>query len=157
MPIGFISVGWGGTKVEQWLPRSTDKFDRIVMALNEVGPQGARALLWHQGESDRGTEKEKYIRMLKEVINASRIEAGWELPWGVARASFCNKGSEKIVNAQQSVIDDDPLVFEGPNTDEMIGSEWRSDGCHFNENGLTEHARGWYNSITVLLQQIIKK
>ena len=61
MPIGFISVGLGGTKVEQWLPRSTDKFDRIVMALNEVGPQGARALLWHQGESDVGIEKEKYI------------------------------------------------------------------------------------------------
>ena len=96
--------------------------------------------------------------MLKEVINASRIESGWDLPWVVARASICvNKASKKIANAQQSVIDDDPLVFEGPNTDEMIGSEWRRDGCHFNGNGLTEHARRWYNAITVLLQQIIKK
>ena len=97
--------------------------------------------------------------MLKEVINASRIEVGWELQWGVARASICNnKGSANIVNAQQSVIDDDPLVFEGPNTDEMIGSAWRQDdGWHFNENGLAEHARRWYNTITVLLQQIIKK
>ena len=158
VPVGLISVGWGGTSVGQWLPDAGDNlFSRIVLALDEVGPNGARALLWHQGESDLagGTSTEDYTVRLSEIITASRIEAGWELPWIVARASYLPNYEEsemdRIVNAQQAVIDADPLTFEGPYTDDLIGDQWRYDSVHFNELGLIEHANRWESSIIPMM------
>ncbi len=93
--------------------------------------------------------------MLSEVITASRIEAGWELPWIVARASYLpnyeTSEMEIIVNAQQAVIDADPLTFEGPYTDDLIGDQWRYDSVHFNEVGLIEHANRWDLSIVAMM------
>lgn len=158
VPVGLISVGWGGTSVGQWLPDAGDNlFSRIVLALDEVGPNGARALLWHQGESDLsgGTSTEDYTVRLSEIITASRIEAGWELPWIVARASYLPNYEasemERIINAQQAVIDADPLTFEGPYTDDLIGEQWRYDSVHFNELGLIEHANRWETSILPII------
>ncbi|MDP6378344.1 MAG: sialate O-acetylesterase [Candidatus Thalassarchaeaceae archaeon] len=162
VPIGLISVGWGATSVEQWLPTTAtgDLFSRIELALEEVGPQGARAILWHQGESDLAlkTSTEEYAQHLSEVINASRDVAGWELPWIVARASylpsFSNESLALIIDAQQLVIDNDPLTYEGPYTDDMIGGEWRYDTVHFNEAGLIEHAIRWDESIVVMMNDL---
>ena len=162
IPIGIISVGWGGTSVEQWLPStSTDGlFNRIVMALDEVGPHGARAILWHQGESDLAlnTSADVYSQRLGEIINSSRDVGGWNIPWVVARASylpsFSNKSMEQIVDGQQLVIDNDPLTYEGPYTDDMIGDEWRYDTVHFNEAGLIEHAIRWDSSISILMAEL---
>lgn len=164
VPVGIISVGWGGTKVEQWLPddNSNDPlFDRIIMALEEVGYLGARAILWHQGESDlaSGTTTEEYASMLNEVIMGSRIAAGWDIPWVVARASylpgFSVESLAEIVDAQQSVIDNDSLTYLGPDTDLLIGDSWRYDSVHFNEEGLREHARLWDISISVMMQDFL--
>ena len=164
VPVGIISVGWGGTKIEQWLPddpSSDPLFDRITMALNEVGYLGARAILWHQGESDlaSGTTTEEYESMLNEVIMGSRIAASWDIPWVVARASylpgFSAESLAEIVDAQQSVIDNDSLTYLGPDTDDLIGDSWRYDSVHFNEEGLREHARLWDISISVMMQDFL--
>ena len=164
VPIGIISVGWGGTRVEQWLPddsSSSPLFDRITMALDEVGYLGARAILWHQGESDlaSGTTTENYTLMLNEVIMGSRIAAGWDIPWAVARASYLPGYSAErlavIVDAQQAVIDNDSLTYLGPDTDNLIGSNWRYDSVHFNGEGLREHARLWDISISVLMEDFL--
>ena len=160
VPIGLISVGWGGTAVHQWLPgpSSDSLFHRIEAALDEVGPYGARAILWHQGESDLQieTSSEVYSERLGVVINTSRDHAGWDIPWVVARASylptFSNESMARIVDAQQIVIDNDPLTFEGPYTDDLIGEEWRYDGIHFNELGLIEHAMRWNTSVIGLIE-----
>ncbi len=162
VPIGIISVGWGGTSVEQWLPSTSidGLFNRIVLALDEVGPYGARAILWHQGESDLalGTSTELYSQQLEEVINSSRDVGGWDIPWIVARASylpsFSNESMEQILDGQQLVIDNDPLTYEGPYTDDLIGDEWRYDTVHFNEAGLIEHAERWNSSIAILMGDI---
>jgi hypothetical protein len=164
VPIGLISVGWGGTRVEQWLPddsSSNPLFDRITMALDEVGYLGARAILWHQGESDlaSGTRTEDYTSMLNEVIMGSRIAAGWDIPWVVARASYLPGFSAEslavIVDAQQTVIDNDSLTYLGPDTDNLIGDSWRYDTVHFNGEGLREHARLWDISISVMMEDFL--
>ena len=164
VPIGMISVGWGGTKVEQWLPDDTSSnslFPRIQMALDEVGYLGARAILWHQGESDLagGTTTENYTSMLNEVIMGSRIYANWDIPWAVARASYLPGFSEEslaeIVDAQQAVIDNDSLTYLGPDTDTLIGDSWRYDTVHFNGEGLLEHARLWDLSISVMMNDFL--
>ncbi len=154
VPVGFVSVGWGGTRVDQWLPGGT-LYPRLKDALAGLGPGGARAVLWHQGESDAAahTTGGDYAARLRAVVAASRADAGYDVAWGVARAAYLPGGSrdaEAVVRAaQQRVIDDDPLVFAGPNTDEL-GPEYRHDGVHFNEEGLRAHARGWAEAIEVL-------
>lgn len=152
VPIGFISVGVGGTRVDQWLPGGS-LYPRLRDALQTLGPDGARAVLWHQGESDyiNGTLSESYAADLSAIIAQSRIDSGFDVPWGVALASFVpgrpNPGVE-VIAGQQQVIAADPLVFTGAATDDLVGLEYRlSDLIHFNEAGLREHARRWSERI----------
>ena len=148
VPIGFLSVGYGGTPVDRWVPSQNDLFPRITDALDAVEPSGARAILWHQGESNAGgTAAEDYARMLGEVVLGSREHAGYEIPWIVARVSFVPNGDPVkmgwIIEGQNAVIADDPLTFPGPHTDDLNGTQWRYDTIHFNEAGLREHGSRW--------------
>ena len=76
VPVGFIAVGVGATSVREWLPRGArftnpptltghvtqlasgeweskgTLFESFVTRMKSAGPQGFRAVLWHQGESD---------------------------------------------------------------------------------------------------------
>ena len=148
VPIGFLSVGYGGTPVDRWVPSQNDLFPRITDALDAVEPSGARAILWHQGESNAGgTAAEDYARMLGEVVLGSREHADYEIPWIVARVSFVPNGDPVkmgwIIEGQNAVIADDPLTFPGPHTDDLNGTQWRYDTIHFNEAGLREHGSRW--------------
>ena len=151
VPIGLVSVGWGGTSVAQWLPASADKYPRLESAVKALGAGGFRAVLWHQGESDNvgGTTLAQYQDPLETVIAASRGDAGFDVPWGVARVSFLPAPGPNaaIVGAQQAVIDADELVFLGAQTDDLIGAAWRHDAVHFNGPGLTEHGSRWATAI----------
>jgi hypothetical protein len=156
VPVGFVSVGWGGTAVGQWQPDAEEQlYTRLQLALPLVGPNGARAVLWHQGESDtaEGTPTEVYAAGLNRIIAASRRDAGWDVPWGVARVGFLPGqpagAIDAITAAQDAVIAVDPLVFEGPQTDDLVGPAWRYDEVHFNEAGLREHARRWAERIAL--------
>ena len=158
VPIGMISVGVGTTTVSQWQPTTT-LYPRLREALTFLGPNGLRAILWHQGESDTlaGTSSALYATLLQNVIHASRNDAGWEVPWAVALVGFHPDGTSEneaeIVAGQRLAIAGDPLVFEGPNTDEL-GAAWRSDTVHFNEAGLREHGRRWVDTIRSLQEQL---
>jgi hypothetical protein len=154
VPIGLLSVGVGGTTVGQWQPAAADAlYLRLTWALGVVGLDGARAVLWHQGESDArsGTTAETYTQQLDTLIRQSRNDAGWAVPWIVARVGFLpgtpQAAIDAVVQGQQNVIEADPLVFEGPATDDLLGDAWRYDQVHFNEAGLREHARRWNERI----------
>jgi hypothetical protein len=150
VPVGLVSVGWGGTSVEQWLPGG-DLYIRLRDALETLGPDGARAVLWHQGETDNilNTSTADYRERLKAIIAQSRIDAGFDIPWGVAQASFVPPADidQNIIDAQQQVAAHDPLNFVGALTDDLTGPKWRPDGIHFNEMGLREHAARWHSSV----------
>ena len=159
VPIGFLSVGFGGTQVDRWVPSQNDLFPRITDALDAVEPNGARAILWHQGESNAGgTAAEDYARMLGEVVLGSREYAGYEIPWIVARVSFVPNGDPVkmgwIIEGQNAVIDEDPLTFPGPPTDDLNGTQWRYDTIHFNEAGLREHASRWDSRIATAMADL---
>ncbi|MFT7624471.1 MAG: hypothetical protein ACI9WU_003659 [Myxococcota bacterium] len=148
VPIGFVSVGWGGTSVAQWQPAAAEMlYPRLKDAVSTLGAFGFRAVLWHQGESDNasGTTAAAYQQGLETIIQASRDDAGFAVPWGVALASFlpATGSSPEIVGAQQAIADADPLVFVGAATDDLIGVAFRHDTIHFNGPGLQEHANRW--------------
>lgn len=152
VPIGLISTGWGGSAVSQWNSDGT-LYPRMGNALRYLGKNSERAVLWHQGETDMvlGTSTELYMKLMRSLIDQSRKDASWDVPWVIAGVSFMPSqqfGTElapkmKAVREAQRRLADDESIYKGPTTDNMVGPGWRSDTVHFNEKGLKEHGRRW--------------
>ena len=163
VPVATFSVGYSGTNISQWINDekggiSTNMINAINF-LNE-NADGFAGILWHQGESDKGTAEDVYYEKLNQLIDRSRAAAGDdELPWGVAIASADGNGTTyaNVTNAQLRVIADDPNIFQGVNTDEfcVIDREHASDpdyetlrgtngnSIHLSDKGLKEAGRLW--------------
>lgn len=153
LPIGLVSVGWGGTTVAQWLPEG-QLYPRLRQAMAGLGGAGGfRAVLWHQGESDAvgGTSTAAYAAALTRIISQSREDAGGAVPWLVAEVSFApglgQPPRDAVIAAQRQVIANLAGVFAGPGTDDLVGPEWRFDGIHFGAAGLTLHGRRWQEAL----------
>ncbi|HEV2692188.1 MAG TPA: sialate O-acetylesterase [Verrucomicrobiae bacterium] len=181
VPIGLVPLGVGSTSVREWLPPGDavaapsdtgrnvvlvgsnswactgELFDRITAVEKQFGPEGFRAMLWHQGESDshepvdRQITPAQYRQYLQRVIEASRAQAGWRVPWFVAQASYhspMDKGSPELRAAQKSLATDG-IALAGPNTD-TLGPEFRQNngqGVHFNARGLQRHGQMWADNV----------
>lgn len=156
VPVGFICVGVGSTTVDAWLKV---QYPRLKRAVTLPGPGGVRAVLWHQGESDSiaRTTADAYAARLRRIIERCRADAGWQVPWGVALASFhpqtkdLPEAQAAIVAGQRSVIATVPSVFAGPATDTYQARGWLADTVHFNEQGLAAHAEGWAEALEAVI------
>lgn len=155
VPVGFLCVAQGGTRTGQWAPGSRWYEERLKPAVGSFPPMGFRAVLWHQGESDSAYQASAsaYAERLGRIIKQSRIDAGWEVPWYVAEASFYPPTKlvheEPVAAGQRMVVHNDPLVFLGPTTDgfhlEDADGGKLVDNVHFNEAGLSSHAAQWFS------------
>ena len=112
---------------------------------------GARAVLWHQGESDNqlGTTAAAYQTDLNYVIARTRSDFNSSLPWVVARASYFNFVADpNIIAGQNAVINPAAQIYAGPSTDDINntttpGSRDAID-VHFNGfSSLYEVANRW--------------
>jgi len=148
VPVGVISLGVGSTQVSQWVPGAA-YYNRIRDALQLLGTNGCRAVLWHQGESDgsSGTLASDYAQRLQSIITQSRLDAGFAVPWGVAIASWLPDTSDasalQVQAGQWMVISNTPGVFKGAETDSFHLMGYLYDGIHFNTNGLKAHGAQW--------------
>jgi hypothetical protein len=185
VPIGLVACGVGSTSVREWLPKGEamaappttgahtyaigsnswastgELFDKLVFASRQAGK--FRAVLWHQGESDnhqptdREISPERYTQYLRRLIDASRAQLGWEVPWFVALASYHtpeDPGSAELRAAQKSVVAGG-IALEGPNTD-RLGPDFREAkgrGVHFNARGLQKHGLLWADAVTPWLER----
>jgi carbohydrate esterase-like sialic acid-specific acetylesterase len=177
IPVGLVPCAVGATSIRQWLPRgermtiapttgmfikpagpgvweSTGQaYDGLLSRLKPFGPHGVRAVLWHQGESDCGQARDheitgdQYRAYAVKLIQASRKDAGWKVPWFVAQVSYHGGKTplyEGIRQAQKSLWDDG-LALEGPDTDKLR-DKYRA-GVHFNGKGLKAHGRLWADMV----------
>ena len=155
VPVCFRSASLTWTEVKNWTPGVKYKkwtlYDNLVKCVGEFPKSGVRAVLWHQGESDSlaKTPAETYCNRLKTTIESLNKDAGYDLPWFVAQASF-HPGSKEpeereVANGQQ-LLWEKGVANQGPNTDEL-GQEYRSDRVHFNQKGLSAHAEGWWKAL----------
>lgn len=178
MPIGIVATGIGATSVREWLPGRTsianpptltrnvvtvgpdqwesvgNIFDGFTTRMKQLGQNGFRAVLWHQGESDanqqlpdRTLSGENYRRYMDLLIGASRKEVGWDMPWFVAQTSYHSEddpGSPDIRDAQKALWVSGTAI-EGPDTD-CLRTEYRS-GVHFNGEGLRKHGQLWAEKV----------
>jgi hypothetical protein len=172
VPVAFASTGMGASAIRFWQPdydydyadyvsyaRHNGLYEWTLNRVEQLGENGFRAILWHQGESDSShdvgvtrTTEDAYYNGLKNLILSMRADAGWDIPWYVARASVWPlpeenpNGDPNIYNAQMRIWADG-IAFEGANTD-SLGLEYRQpDGSrvHFTPAGLAAHAELWFD------------
>jgi Carbohydrate esterase, sialic acid-specific acetylesterase len=187
VPIGIAPVGAGSTSVRQWLPKgervqipaSTTRaltqvgdsewicdgklFDRMVLRMRQLGINGFRAMLWHQGESDANQSKgrtlpgAKYREYLELIVRSSRTAVGWDVPWFVAQATYhtpTDTGSPDIRAAQKSLWDDG-VAMAGPDTDTLTGDNRQNHGkgVHMSDKGLHAHAELWVEKVEEFVER----
>jgi Carbohydrate esterase, sialic acid-specific acetylesterase len=185
VPIGVACVGHGSTSVRQWLPKGDSVevlptmtkyivedpagklvsdgrlFDGLMKRVRELGPRGFRAILWHQGESDAHQKPEHaitaatYARMMTRLIEAVRAEAGWNISWFVAQASYHTPEdpSTPAIRDAQSALWRNGIALEGPDTDTLTGKlrQNNGQGVHFSVEGLQAHGRLWAEKVAAWL------
>jgi hypothetical protein len=175
VPVLFYGAGHGGTSSDQWSKSSKgEPFDGPDWILRAHGAPyralensvaiyasltGLRAVLWHQGESDPNTDFQTYYNNIKDVINKSRENSEFNnLAWVIARVSRNPDEHFGPVFGQNTLIQGFsnefvtlppvPNVFPGPNTDLIVGGEYRTDGIHFNTYaGQIEFSNAWNASL----------
>jgi hypothetical protein len=162
VPIGIASTGFGGTSTAQWQPDAKEAlFPWMMTRIQQLGPGGFRAVLWHQGESDAigGVSTDDYVTRLTNVIKASKEQAGWEFPWFVAQVSYINPEKMKIetIRTAQKKIWDSGVAFEGPDTDTLTGDNRDMDGkgIHFSPKGLKAHGEMWVEKVGAYLDKVL--
>lgn len=178
VPVGIIACGIGATSVREWLPKGVTfpnpptiesrvepladgtwaskgtAYEAFITRLKPLGPQGFRAVLWHQGESDanqkdttRTLPGKLYREHLEKIIRDSRRDIGWAAPWFVAQASYHVPGDEGSddIRAAQASLWRDAIALEGPDSDALKGKlrEREGKGVHFSGPGLREHGAQW--------------
>ncbi len=145
MPIGFACRAVGGTPSSFWLPRGGG-YSGLKTVARQLGVNGARAVLWHQGESDagRGTSAETYAANLTRTINQLNEDAGYAIPWVVALVSFHTRATPEAI---QQVAEGQRLLWHrgialpGPTTDDLLGPVYREpDQVHLNDLGKQVYA-----------------
>ncbi len=136
--------------------------------MEQLGTNGFRAVLWHQGESDahqadpqRSLPGNLYRLYMEKLIHDSRQAIGWNAPWFVARASYHDPGDAAApdIRAAQKAVCDEGFAFNGPDTDTLTGEmrERNGTGIHLSDKGLKAHAHLWFESVSPWLEQELSK
>jgi hypothetical protein len=182
VPVGLVACGIGASSVREWLPQEVKfpnpptlegrvrhladgaweadgrAYASLVGRMRALGPQGFRAVLWHQGESDanqkdptRTLPGNLYAEYLTHLLRASRRDIGWEAPWFVAQVSYHVPGDEASadIRAAQASMWRADLALQGPDSD-LLKREFREaggTGVHFNGTGLRLHAKRWVERV----------
>ncbi len=188
VPIAFASTGHSGTEVAHWIPGATNPhaglgappilYDYLKIRSQQLGKDGFRAVLWHQGENDTVTSppttSNQYFQRMTTIMKQLETDVGMpNLRWAVAQASWCKDGTYPQVNngfwGESAAVRDaqsrlwlSEKVFPGPDTDQLKDDIYRrlvsnnSRDCHFSAMGLQTVGDMWFESISKMLDQIVK-
>lgn len=163
VPIGVVVTGHGGTSVNQWQPgHDFGLFTWTLNRVNQLGPNGFRGVLWHQGESDVGSHMptEEYVLKLTHVIAEMHKAAGWDFPWFVAKVSYINPDwtRHEPMRAAHQMLWDNKIALEGPDTDTLMGDnrDYEGKGIHFGPKGLKAHGEMWAEKVGVWLDPLLE-
>lgn len=183
VPVAFVPTGWGGSSISQWQRDATSSpggagvlYTRFMNLMRYFGPNGVRAVLWHQGESDIGSTQNDYATRLLNLIQGSREAGGSPTPWLVAKVTYpndwasssldqwrtigCNGECVALRDSQRTAVRSAQgqyvgagAVFAGPDTD-TLGLVYRHDGVHFNQAGIDAEVQLWSSAINAAIQAL---
>ncbi|WP_080057851.1 sialate O-acetylesterase [Spirosoma aerolatum] len=167
VPVLFLGAALGGSSSSEWQQGATGNmgtttnssvYRRLGEALlHYVSRTGARAVLWHQGETDTyyNVNGQTYYNNINAVIEKSRQQVGSQpLAWMISRVSFNNyQTNAGIISAQNQLIANIPNAFPGPASDSIIGTANRPDGIHMKGPGLVRFTNSWDQALTTAFFQ----
>ena len=146
VPVGIASTGHGGTSIDQWNVGG-ELYNWMMVRIYQLGKNGFRAVLWHQGESDAFMPSEEYAIKMTALIKSSNYEVGWTFPWFVAHVSYHSPTatSHPLVRAAQKELWNTGIALQGPDTDTLGGDnrDFDGQGIHFTPKGLEAHGIMW--------------
>ncbi len=164
VPIGFLCLGVGSSGIANWNPdgklplKDSKSLDGLyILFMKEYVPKfkpyGCRAVLWHQGETNRETRQDNYYQALKSLIMTFKHDFG-NTPWVIAIIGnqWMNPKYGIGCRAAQKQLIKEEVALAGPDTDQL-GAEYRQhngQSSHFNEKGLDAHAGLWAISLNKL-------
>jgi hypothetical protein len=166
VPVLLLGAAIGGTSSEQWAGSAQGNllvpdlqgwngqeehrpYRALSATLNYYACRlGLRAILWFQGESDKGKSGNAYYMNIQTAIQKSRSDLGFSVPWVISQTSWMNGGGDNSITAAQSrLVNSVQNCWAGPNTD-ADGNEYRRDGTHFSVESLDLLAGSWSSSLT---------
>lgn len=150
-PAHFINVAHGNTSTRNWMQYE----QQMVDAARKYQPT---IVIWVQGESDEveNIPQDESYRDMKELINASK-EVCPHLQWYVALDGYLPEPQDReqsAIRITQRQLIAEGMARQGPDIDEMRynHTSWFEPishnvgyGAEFVYDGLTEHAKAWYN------------
>ena len=158
-PVVLVLASFGGTQFRDWNDPRTGLYDALEGRLVTARQAGFRpdVILWHQGETDAGIERDFNAlqremvsltdRLLKDAPGASLYL------FQVSRCRNARRlnGVPEMIAVFGSVAAANPRVVLGMNTD-VLGKEYRWDECHFNARGREAIVETSLPQIIALLQ-----
>jgi hypothetical protein len=148
----FINIGVAGSSISTWDINGTN-YDILDKNLNMLKDMNITLthIFWHQGETDAvlRTSEEDYYNMFMNI--RKHIREYSNAPIFVSRATHC-MGIESIdvINAQNLLAQNNKDIYNGPNTDNYIGTIYRQDDdCHFNPFGANIEADLWIDMLNI--------
>lgn len=150
MPVAVLTVARGGTFIAQWQPGIALYTTYLIPSIQTLGPNGYRAELWDQGQSDSSPlvyTSQQYADKVINMIAQSRIDTGWNAPWVIAESTWFNGVPNATIEAGQVIAQGYTNCFPGPNED-LLGDSYRqSDQTHFTNKGGITQAQVWVDAL----------
>jgi hypothetical protein len=161
VPVIFFNAAVGATTAQTWsnsANNNTEPYINLKKTFDYYAKiYGARALLWHQGESDifnfsvnMPQSCINYSNNLNNIINKSKADFNPNLSWVISKVSMIAGYTDgNLVNCQEAcALLPNSNRFLGPYTDliQPLASD-RDEFVHFRGTGFILLAEAWFNSI----------
>ena len=173
-PVLFFNTAWAAANAENYRDAASGKdaynlyvgkfwpnrqpYSNIVNTMRYLTSfTGVRAVLWSHGENDAqlGFSEAQYFDGIRTLIQNSRRDSGYNIPWYIARNSASNQLKDPylpVLNAQNRLIALSGFnAFQGPYLDTIQIP--RPASAHFENvpggvQGLTLAAAAWNRSLS---------
>jgi hypothetical protein len=156
-PVVIAMVAQESTRASQWADPwgpLVNRVRRVAAQMRQLGLQPS-AVLWMQGEADAlaRTRPSDYRRSLALWFAQVEDSAG-PVPLWIAGVSRCRSMPNPIVRRMQAaaVTEAGRVRREGPDLD-LLGDDYRRDGCHFSERGQDAAADAWFQILRRSLKE----
>lgn len=160
----FIPIAVGGSEIACWT--SGDCFKKLQETLQFLDSQHIQLthIFWHQGETDnlKNTTEATYKDQLAKILQTLRKTQSADLYVSIASyhpgSTTKPLGVDRVIRkAQQSFINENKGVLQGPDTDTLIHAIHRYDSVHFSDFGMNAYADLWLKAIVNKREQMSPK
>jgi len=155
--VGLIPCADGGTKLAQWMPGEI-LFDHAVMMTKLAGRTSRLAgILWHQGESDCGSEERvaAYKENFTKMITTLRRELGAEeLPLIIGELSENLKekyNQEERPKRLNKIFHEIAEILPNTAVVSSAGLGLKPDGLHFDAVAQREFGQRYFEAFDALM------